>query len=288
MWVRLEHYVLTDEDVYDGLDLKTAVSTFLQRLGIPSDKIDIDDEASSIMLPKSRSSQDPLFRPRLGATAAEFLRDLHHKFCSDWIMRFRGDGTFELKPADSSTIARTYYLSHETAEQLYQQALEDYQAGLGEEPDLEDYSYFASNLTVELLHDKFYNEIWVIGSDSATNRPLISFWMDYQSQIDRDYLYFVGERRIMIVETRIGNQDALNWICQQLASFYGKVRRRISFRTKFDPALWPGDFIQIYGYANIFRVENIDTRIEPGTVTMRGGEPTDIVECQITAIEWPT
>jgi len=285
-WVRLQDILCGQEPAYDGLDLKTAVETFLLRQGFEASEISVHEDAADIILPEKRGSNDYIFKPEAGRPAADFLRDLHDNFCSTWVMYFDGQRVFHLEPVDT-TPKRTYYLSHDEAVAAFAEDYAAWEAGeLEEEPQQIDYTYFVlGSAQVRFNHEDFANEIWVLGWDDATKRPLAAVYLDVQSQIDEDYVFYTGSRQMIIVECPlINNQEVLQWICDQLAAYFGRIRRTISFKTKYDPTLRPTDLITFRGSDLMFRVASITTNIGPNTWGRNTG---DIVDCTIEAIEWP-
>ena len=284
-WVRLKNILCAKEPAYDGLDLKTVVETFLQRQGYDITKIHVDATAADIVLPEKRGSKDYLFQPADGKPAADFLRELWESFCSTWVMYFDGAGEFYFKPADTA-VSRVYYLSHNEADVAYQEDYDAWSAGeLPDEPLGADYGYYVlGGMDVRVLHEQFKNEVWVLGWDDATDRALVALYLDVQSQIDEEYLFYTGDRRMLIVPTSINNQEVLQWICDQLATYYCTIRRQISFRTKYDAALRPTDLITFRGTGLAFRVASIRTNVGPNTW---GRDTGDIADCTIEALEWP-
>ncbi|MCB5245210.1 MAG: hypothetical protein LHW61_00975 [Candidatus Cloacimonetes bacterium] len=274
-WVRLNKQLVASEPAYDGINIKTAITNYLQRRGYQLSDIDIED--IDFTLPASRSTQDKFFKPEDGKPASDFLRTLYERFLSNWIMRFTESGKFYLHSAPAPTdIRRIFYLSRDEANAAMFEE---------EEPVEEDYEYFVYGpANVSFDYESYYNEIIVIGYNDTLQRPIVAYWLDKDSQINEEYLYYVGERRLMIIPTRFNNEAILQWILDQARIFYGKMRRKITFKTKIDNKLKPGDFIQFYGSSLVWKVLSMDSEIASNVVDTRKGDSHQLT---INAIQWP-
>lgn len=253
---------------YDGMLLSDAVEQFCNRIGLSSDMIEIDE--TDVRLPKKRGKGNYLFRPEDGTPAIDFIKKMQEWFRSEWIVRATRDGKLQFKDATNIEIARTYYLSH------------------SHKKNDDDFMVYGSP-QIELFHEQFYNEIWVVGKDDRSKESIISMYQNKPSQSDPNAPDFVGRRLIMIVLTRLNRQDAIDWVCAELASFYGVLRTQVTFSSKIDVKLAVGDFIQLFGFAKLFRVTRIDNTVNVSTVTSGAinDEKPYIKGASIVAISWP-
>lgn len=71
--------------------------------------------------------------------------------------------------------------------------------------------------------------------------------------------------------------------------FYGVLRTQVTFSSKIDVKLAVGDFIQLFGFAKLFRVTRIDNTVNVSTVTSGAinDEKPYIKGASIVAISWP-
>lgn len=258
---------------YDGMKLSDALTALMHRVGFPDSLLDIDD-TPDVYLPKKRGKDNYQFKPDETTTALDMLRTLHDWFRSEWICRFAADGKFEFKDPGAPAASRTFYLTRKAA----------YDAGA-----TGYYVYGPSD--VEIMHDQFYNEIWVFGYDSRTNRKLHYRWVEEGSQSDPNHPLYVGRRKLLVVITRInikgydteGQPVGITWVGLELAKSLGIIRRRITFKSKVDPALRVQDFIKLEGVSHLWRLVDIGADATAQTTTMEG----TIAGGTYTAIEWP-
>lgn len=244
---------------YDGQLVSSAITDFAKRVGIPEAKLDIA-ETTGVYLPKKRYNEDFQFKPVDGSTAFDFLQQLQEWFTGVWTLRFSGDGKLTLEDTSSVVIAKTYYMTPTAGQfQVYQKP------------------------KVELMHDQFYNEIWVVGKDYRSGKSITAAYVNKPSQSDQSADDYVGKRNLMIVVTRINSQEILNWICSELTKFHGVIRARMTFKTKFDPSIRVGNYIKINEFASTWKIQSVSTNIEHTTEDQNG----NVHDCEITAIQWP-
>lgn len=285
-WVRLQQKIIGAHPAYDGMTLKAAIEMYLTREGFDPAKITVDASAANIILPKNRTSKDYQFQPKSGSKGDTLLADLHEKFVSNWRMGFNGDEDFILEPPDVTDISRVFYTSRAQAAAALADDQAAYAAGdLDDDPVAADYAYFMSDINVEFLHKDFRNEIWVVGFNDATHKPIVDGWIDVDSQINEDYVSYVGEGRVVIAITRLNHINYVRWYVEQLRKIFGTLRRHISFKTKHDPALRPGSFIKFHGVAAPFLVVSSSTPIGPGSVSH--SSDNEIYNCVIEAVQYP-
>lgn len=244
---------------YDGQLVSSAITDFAKRVGIPAAKLDIA-ETTGVYLPKKRYNEDFQFKPVDGTTAFDFLQQLQEWFAGVWTLRFSGDGKLTLEDTSSVVIAKTYYMKTTTG-----------QFPVYEKPK------------VELMHDQFYNEIWVVGKDYRSGKSITATYVNKPSQSDPSADDYVGKRNLMIVATKINSQGVLNWICSELTKFHGVIRARMTFKTKFDPSIRTGNYIKINESAMTWKIQTISTTIDHTTEDQNGS----VHDCEITAIQWP-
>jgi len=266
----LQRELCVQHPPYDGMLLSDALTEFIGRLGFGADRLDID-ATPDVYLPKKRGKDNYLFKPEDGSCAADFLRQLHEWFRSAWTCRFDGDGKFCFKDASALTVARTYYPAS-----LYK-------------PTPDDYVIYG-DAKVELMHDQFYNEIWVVGKDPRDGRPMVVTRQNLPSQTDKNAADYVGRRLLLIAITKINRLDYLTDILTEYWKHLGVIRSRITFNTRVDPNLHEQDFISIYGVAHLWRVECItnDVQVENTASSVINSTTPVIRGAQITAIQWPT
>ncbi len=259
----LKRELLVNHPPYDGQVLSDALKEFLSRIGYTSDRIDIED-TPGIILPKKRGKSNYLFKPEDGTTAEAFLKKLAEWFGGiDYVMRFDASGKLTFDTVDDTVTMRTFYLNTET------KPLES--------------SLTINNIKVELMHDQFYNEIWVVGEDKVRDKPIFGVYQNLASQTDKNAPDYVGRRLLMVVLTRINKQSDLEKIVHHLENLYGKLRTRISFTTQYDKYLRENDFIKIDGVSHLWRITGMNTDITEETTTQN----EKIQGCQITAVQWP-
>ena len=265
----LQRELLAKHPAYDGMLLSDCLTEFMARIGYTLERVDID-ATPGVYLPKKRG-KDKLFKPEDGSSAVDFLKQLHEWFQSDWTCRFDGDGRFVFKDASAMTVARTYYPAS------------------AYKPTPDDYVIYG-DAKVELMHDQFYNEIWVVGKDTRNNKPIVMVYQDLPSQTDKNAPDYVGRRLLMIVITKANREDAVWWILYNLALHYGQIRTRVTFNTRVDPNIHEQDFIKIHGVSHLWRIQSITNDVQVSNVASSVINTTTPVirGSQITAIQWPT
>lgn len=282
MWQRMKSLYIAGHPDYGNQTIKDAVTDYFTRLGFDTAKLHIADSLDIVYLPRSPDKDDPLFKPEDGSTADEFIADLREKFFSTYPTGFDGVGDFwisePLDPHLPASISRVYYLSQA-------QAL----AAGDANPS------FCGHPEVSFRHQDHKNEIWVIGFDPVTQEPIADMWLDIASQVPtaplyEDYPYYVGERRLLVVVTRLPSKAWVTYYLNELRKIFGYVRRNITFETRYDPYIMPKDFIQFYGLGFVFQVMSTDVDIAQGKVSWP--EATDTTDgavygCRIEAVEWP-
>lgn len=282
-WTRLKSQYVTNMPDYGNQTIKAAITDYMERIGFDPLRLHIADSLAdaSATLPWSSGKDDPLCRPQDNSTADAFLSDLYEKWFADYQMYFGADDVGGvLKPAlyiedppdlqDPASIHRTFYTARAFA------------TAVGEA----DPYYVCGAADVVFQHDMFFNEIWVFGFEPATENPIADMWLDIYSQTDENYLYYVGERRITAVVTRLPTIEYVNQYLDLLKKMLGRPRRLVTFETKYDPTLRPGDFIKFYGLSMIFKVRSTDTSIDPSRVSQMYDDT--VHGCKIEALEWPT
>ena len=234
---RLRHAVLSDETAYDGWPHTEAARALLRAAGIPEEAIAIAEDDTA--LPTAEGDDDPLFQPRNGETVADFLEYLREAF-SGWRMFFDRHGVFHYEP-DAAGGPPAARFSGVTA------------------PDGSARPIL--RMSDEIDETGFANEITVIGL-SPDGEPIAAVYLDARSQDDPTYEQYVGERRLLIwVDTALSTQAAVNWVCRTLADAATRFRRRVRFEAPFDPALHPGDLIDLDG--ETLRLLSMDTVLVP-------------------------
>lgn len=266
----LQRELCAQHPPYDGMLLSDALTEFMGRLGFGADRLDID-ATPGVYLPKKRGKDNYLFKPEDGSCAADFLKQLHEWFKSDWTCRFDGDGKFCFKDASTLTVARTYYPAS------------------AYKPTPDDYVIYG-DAKVELMHDQFYNEIWVVGKDPRNGKPMVVTRQNLPSQTDKNAPDYVGRRLLMLAITKINRLDYLKQLLDEYWKHLGVIRSRITFNTRVDPNLHEQDFIRIYGVASLWRVESItnDVQVDNVASSVINSTTPVIRGAQITAIQWPT
>lgn len=278
----LQRELVARHPAYDGMLLSDCLTEFMGRLGFDASRLDIDATdgtigGQEIRLPKKRGKEPYQFKPEDGTPACDFLKKLKEWFGPTHTMRFTGDDIFQFKyiPVDGDgietpTIARTYYM------------LSD------DKPDPDDHVIYGSP-KVNVITSEFYNEIWVVGEDKRNNQPLIALYHNKDSQTNKDDPDYVGRRLLMIVLTKLNRLDALQAVCNRLASFYGWWRIQMQFETRLDPTLQKDDFIKINGLAETWRVTNMDYKVDVGTMADSNiNSTTPVIKgMTVTAVQWP-
>jgi hypothetical protein len=259
---------------YDGLLLSEAIREFLNREGFGDDRLDIDP-TPKLYLPKKHGADKYQFKPEDGTPAVDFIQQLAEWFRSEWTCRFAGDGKFEFKECldingQPLSIARTYYAKSE------------------DKPDPDDHLVY-SDVQVELLHDQFFNEIWVVGLDKRKDEPLLAIYQDLPSQTDPNAPNYVGRRLVMLVPMRVNEIGPVHAVLAEMVKHYTILRTRVVFNTRLDPELKKDDFIRISTVAHTWRVQSINNNVNIQTMASSNiNSTTPVIRgMQITAIQWP-
>jgi len=283
-WSILDYAIVKDSPDYGGMKLSDAIKRALTDIGFFESDLDIDE--CTFELPKEDNGQRTVSRAADGIKLSELLVRWHDDFASNWKMGFTRDGKFQFKSPSEPVVSRTFYLSRAQAEMSYNRDIEKYNEEGGEEPNPEDYQYFVGrNMNITLNTKDFRNELWVIGLDKTTGKPIISSYIDSRSMNDPTYENYVGQRRLLIyVNGSLNTEELTNWVLAEWKKFYCVVRRNISFTARFDPLLSPGDYIKIDGISGLWRLESIGVAITRDNIVPRLGQ---IINTQYTAVEWP-
>jgi hypothetical protein len=276
-WQRMKSIYISGHPDYGNKSIKDALTDYFENIGFDTTKVHIADSLDEVFLPYSPNKEEPLCKPQDGSTADEFVADMREKYFSTYPTGFDGVGEFwvaePLDPLDPANIKRTYYLSLAQADA----------AG-------ETNPYFCGNPEVRVKHEEYRNEIWVVGLDPQTKEPIVSMWLDKQSQTDESYLYYVGERRLMVAVTLLPTEALVSGYLNELKKVFSHIRRHVGFETKYDPLLMPGDFIKFRGISAVFQVLSTDQELAVGRISLPNDSDAHdgaAYGCRVEALEYP-
>lgn len=297
-WGRLETEIVKDGRDYAEWNLSDAIEDLLLRAGFAEEDLDIDPLA--FQLPRNTNGESSGSRPSDGMRLSELLTQWHDEYASTWIMRIDAAGKFLFKQPGAVEVARVFYRSLTEGNEVYQVEHEAWQEAwdawaadpesLPEdepvEPLLADYTYAVEKqLDVTVNTRDFFNEIWVIGLDERTQKPVIASYIDLMSMGDPTYENYVGQRRLMIyVNSALNRQNQVEWALEEFRKAYGVLRREVVFSARFDPLLLPGDYVRIHGMPETWKLLDVNPDFSRGNVVPRLDRT---VHCQYTAREWP-
>lgn len=227
-WKRLEHARLNHSRIFDGELHTDAVREICLLAGLKPEELNIAEDTYS--LPEADDDHWPLFQPRDGESAAAFLRYLRDSF-SGWRMGFDPQGRFSYQPPEVGAFKRAFSHGRPLAP--------------GELPIYE--------LEEEVDETGYANEIWVLGM-ADSGEVLAAYYVDFSSMLDPDYLFYVGERRLLVhVDAALNTQEAVNWVCRTIAENTTRFRKYVALVSEFDSTLIPGDAVTVSGEPYIVR-----------------------------------
>lgn len=287
-WRLLYDEIIVDAEDYGGQQLSVAITNLLTWAGWESADLDID--TCTVTLPDEKKGGRARNRPPDGARVADVLQQWHRDYAANWTMRISRDNKFQFKEPGTVSIGRTFYRSLSEGSSIYDAAYQDWTDGGAapeDEPQASDYAYAVEKgMKVTVNTRDFYNEIWVVGEDERTGKPITALHLDPQSMNDPTYENYVGQRKLAIyVNPALNRQDKVDWVLAELVKFAGDLRKQVAFKARFDPTLLPNDYIKIHGMSETWRVLTVNPPIERGNVVPRLDRT---IHCDYVAEEWPT
>ena len=287
-WRLLYDEIIVDPQDYGGKQLSDAITELLEWCGWEAADLDIDE--CTVTLPDEKKGGRAKSRPPDGARVADVLQEWHRDYAANWTMRISRDNKFQFKSPGSVTISRTFYRSLSEGATAYDAAHQEWEDESGEpedEPQSSDYQYAVEKQFRVVVNTRdFYNEIWVVGEDERTGKPLTALYIDPQSMNDPTYENYVGQRKLALyVHPALNRQDKVDWVLAELVKFAGTLRKTATFKARFDPTLLPYDFIKIHGMSETWRLLSVRPPLERGNTIARLDRT---VHCEYVAEEWPT
>lgn len=263
-WKLCEHYLFTDPTPLDGLNLVDAFMLILNTAGIPSSLIEL--EPTTFTLPKSDapSSDDGfavLIKP--GDTAADWLNRLHENYIATWFMGWVPTPYgWHFRLVSPETLGTTsIYTLYETVQDAI-----DASAAL---PDFSDHVQHTYRSYDQQTLEPECNDVWVIGRDLRTGKPLIGHKADTASQdptiaVSLRPDNWLGEvRKYGLYDGSICSEDAVNQAVDILFNRLTIPRLIAEFTSDFlikadGTPVWRGDVITLDGRGD-YRIRSIST-----------------------------
>jgi hypothetical protein len=248
MWKKLRNARLWHTIPYDGYSHSEVFKAICRLAGFEDADLDVTTDA--YCLPSAQTDEDPLFAPRYGQGAAEFLDYIRENF-SGWRMGARPDGRIFYEPDSIGASVGTFYATT---------------AGAGP-TGKKVYSW-----SERINEDAFANWIIVCGREApkldgqgnwVDGKPVAAWWRDDASYSNQAYAYYVGEwRPLLYVDSALRGQAAANWVCAKLAAQLGHFLVEAEAEVDFVPTLVPGMVVTIEGKGD-WQVRSMQTRIVP-------------------------
>lgn len=286
-WRLLDLTVVKDSPDYSDMQLSDAIEKAMKTAGWEDADLDIDE--CTFKIPRGAMGQPALGRAADGIRLSELLARWHREFAQTYQMGFTRANKFQFKSPVAASTSRIFYKSHAEADAAYATAAEEFEGDPGDpdEPQEADYKYLVEHASLNIkvnTHD-FRNEIWVFGLDRRKNRPLVAAYIDALSMNDPTYEYYAGMRRLLIyINTFLPTQDKVTWCLEELKKRFCQLRKLATFMATLDPTLVAGDYIEIFGLPEKWRIETMDIPVERGNVVPRTDQ---VVHCEYSVSEWP-
>lgn len=259
-WKLLEQYRFTDPVPLDGLALEAAVRGIVQQTGL-TDEFDVEESGLTLPNCAGRSGDEWALPIRVGDTAAEWLDRLHETYAANWFMGF--------VPTETGIVFR--FVSPET---------------LGREPQAKFYFTRAQaeadgvaegDVRLRVLRswrerrlEPEANDIWVIGMDRATQRPIMAHAADDASQDPttppsaRPENWLGEVRKYSWRDDSLNTQALVNRCAELLYSRLTPVRVLAEFEAEMilrenGVPVWRGDVLEVEG-RGLWRVVSFSTQ----------------------------
>lgn len=263
-WKSFENYRFAEKIVLDGLTLTNAFKKVLFSVGMPDNQCDIEDFGFTLpSVVGSGSKGDYAVEIQVGDTAAEWLNRLHDDYCANCLMGFvpSGPNGMVFKVASKEALGTdpviTIYLTTDDA-------LAD---GVSES----DYH----KVVVEAGYTFHYlpavaNQIWMMGLDRRTNRPILRKWTDAAScdptvapsLRGRDWkgeTFRAGQRTHRLTDEASVERATLAWAER---ACFGRDTLSCTVQRLYDNStglpVWKGQCVKVYGEGT-FRVISFST-----------------------------
>lgn len=260
-WAVLERYRMAEPTPLDGLNLGSAVASLVQMAGFGTAQLDIGSVDFTLPRSDSESRGEWALIPKVGDTPAEWLTRIHEDYAATYMMGWAPSATgpvFRFKSPDAmgSASVGTVRLTVGTL----------------------DASNVARSIDTQTLPPEA-NDIWVVGADPRTRRPIVSHRADIDSQ-DPELAgtarpaNWLGEPvKFGWVNPAIQTQGVANWCADILYERLAVEREIIEFEADLlirpdGLPVWRGDVVTV-GTAD-YRVRSLESVFDlevGGTVT---------------------
>ena len=208
------------------------------------DRATFNGEAFTTMIPELFTKG--IVKTKSGMSYAEILNQLQKIWCPRYMLCFLVDGFFkgthlggydppgEKAPNALDPAVRRIFFPYERDE-----------TATVEWAMPEGYPYYFRERPAHATSSAgFFNEIWVIGRDSQTYRPIIARWIDYRSLRDPDWAYYTGYRKwYAVYNTAVTDIGTANVMAKQLAAIVNEFTAEEEWVSWYDSEIGPGDLV---------------------------------------------
>jgi hypothetical protein len=247
---RLQNSCLMSEFNADDMAPEEAIRELIWRAGIPDAEIEV--AASGYKLCSSGSEIDPANLFLAGGNIHEAIMSIKETWLGNWRFYADANGKFVLKPWAETASRKTVYKGS------------DYETLNIDNPDL----LVRGNIKRWTDESRFKNFITVMGVDANVN-PIVAYRQNAASVTDPSNPNYIGEYRVgAYADVTLNTQKAVNDVADMLAAKWGHIYRYYHFTIKYDPELFPGDVLTIYGEGRV-KITDLDC-----SITKRAGEMT--------------
>lgn len=262
-WKLCERYLFTDPTPLDGLNIIDAFRLVLNAAGIPNALLDL--EATPFTLPSadtpSKGQDDFAVLIRAGDTAADWLNRLHEDYCATWMMGWTPTASgWKFRLVSPANLPTTSALT------LYATVGDAIAAGAAN-PNLSDHTRHTYRSYDQHTLEPEANDVWVIGRDPRTGKPIVGHKADAASQdptvaVASRPANWLGEvRKYGLYDACISSEDAVGRCVQVLYDRLTPRRTVAEFTSDFlikpdGTPLWRGDVVTLDGKGD-YRIKSL-------------------------------
>ncbi len=259
-WKLAEEMFFSDPIPLDGLSLADAYLLVATAIGIPASQVYVSPAAASFTLSNAGSASGGTWNVLIdvGDRGSEWLDRLHQTYAATWFHGFRPHPSSPTSPPilcliDPADTTAGYALPSAASVTLYRSIGEALASGNPAIHPSNAYRFVYRAFRMQILEPET-NDIWVVGCDPRTQKPIVVHKQTSAMAADADptvlpssrsanWLGFL--RKYGWVDPTLTTADACEYVANLLAGRLPFAREIVEFESEYLPGVWRGDLVTL-------------------------------------------